>query len=192
MRLAIPPPRSWIIERLGTPRAKRFALLDSTRDAQLNAWLPCLPAEIARCLWPAPLAQGLANYAPFVLDLERCPGFLERWSDAGIDAHWGLLVEAEAGLEQVQRHFMPFTHIRQGGRTQLCRFYDPRVFPRLLNVFSPGQKRSLLPGWVKCLHWTDIDAQARLRLRSLHNHGHGLFSLRLSPYTLEDSHAEDP
>ncbi len=184
-------PRQWMIDHLGPPRGRRFALLDSTRDPLLNGWLLSLPQEVARPLWPAPLAQGLLNYAPFVLDVTLCPDFLLRWTGAGVDAHWGLVVDAEADLIQMQRHFTPFTHLRQGRQLKLCRFYDPRVFARLFSVYSATQKHRLLPAWVKCVHWADVDAQARLRLRRLHNRGPALLGLRPATHTLEDCYATD-
>lgn len=191
MQSAHQAPRPWIVNRLGKARGRRFALLDSTRDALLNRWLLDLPQEVARPLWPAPLAQGLRNYAPFVLDLTPCVDFIERWSGAGVDAHWGLVVDAEADLPQMQRHFTPFTHLRQGRELKLCRFYDPRVFARLFSVYSPSQKQALLPAWVKHVHWADVDAQARLRLRCLHNHGPALLGLRPATHSLEDCYATD-
>jgi hypothetical protein len=184
-------PRQWIVNRLGPPSGRRFALLDSTRDPLLNRWLLELPRDLACPLWPSPLTPGLLSYAPFVLDLSLCADFIQRWSGAGVDAHWGLLVDAEADLPQMQRHFSPFTHLRQGRQLKLCRFYDPRVFAKLFTVYSTRQKHALLPGWVKCVSWTDFDALARLRLRRLHNRGPALLGLRPPTHTLEDCYATD-
>lgn len=52
-----------------------------------------------------------------------------------------------------------WSHIEIGGRSGILRFYDPRVFPTLLNdVLEPAQQQRFLE-WALCWSWLDRDRQ---------------------------------
>ena len=167
--------------------APRYVALDSTRSRDLQRWLRALPPTKCRSLWPYPLGAALADYSPYVVALSDTDGFWDTWFSQGIDQHWGIIIEADASLEQLSRHLQSFTHVRCAGKTLLNRFYDPRVFPAWLSVLDSTQQRGFAISSLRRIWWTEAPRESTSRLRCLTN-TRGRLNLFTAPFTLDDFH----
>ncbi len=103
-----------------------YAIVDTARRDAIHPGLE-RAAEKA-CLYAGELPGVLARAAPWLV---RClPGedFLPWMLRAGWGDSWGIFVAAEAGLEELRKHFRRFLEVESDrGKKLYFRYYDPRV-----------------------------------------------------------------
>lgn len=120
------------------PQRGLFALVDAARDAAVYEAV-MQPGVQAHCLYVEELPDELARSAPYVVDLERSAGFVDRFREAW-GRSWGVLARSSATLEEVRRHFKGLNVVRgPDGQRLLFRYYDPRVLRVYLPTCTPGE-----------------------------------------------------
>jgi hypothetical protein len=120
------------------PQRGLFALLDAARDPEVYEAV-MEPGVEARCLYVEELPDELARAAPYIVDLDRSVGFVQRLREAW-GKSWGILARSSASLDELRRHFKGL-NIVQGpdGQRLLFRYYDPRVLRVYLPPCTPGE-----------------------------------------------------
>lgn len=129
----------------GAP-ARFYALIDLAAAPELVALVDALATRgAAQCLFSGDLDPALRRVSPFIVDLARAPGLVERWHAGGGERPWGVLVETPLPLHLARRHVRRFTQVRlpDGSGPVLMRVWDPRVLGVLLDHLDAEQHRAL-------------------------------------------------
>ncbi len=135
----------------GSGQAGVYAVLDGAMIDGLPARLDASGCEHA-CLFSGDLDPMLEEAAPHMVQLHRDSPFTEAVLGEGWNDHWGILLQAGAGMDfyGVRQHLR--RHLRvldAAGEPMFFRFYDPRVFrmviPQLANksrreFFGPARR----------------------------------------------------
>ncbi len=106
---------------------RTFAVVDGAGTPKLLERLAANGPEHV-CLYRGELEPDLAEAAPWLVALERDDPFVdwlvgERWG-----TNWGLVVQADAELPDLRRHFRRLMMVRlPDGQAVYFRWYDPRV-----------------------------------------------------------------
>lgn len=97
------------------------------------------------CLYRGELAPGLAEVAPYLVEVPRQGAFLD-WLASGWGLDWGVyaLVPEAMELSAVRRHLRKLNLVYgPGGEPMLFRWYDPRVLRTVAPTCSAAQLREL-------------------------------------------------
>lgn len=106
-----------------------YAVLDA-------AGIPSLPETLREeglphcCLFSGKLAPGVAEAAPYLVELERESEFTSRLFGEGWGEAWGIFAtfDGAIGFRDVRRHFRTFLRVRgPKGKVVFFRYYDPRI-----------------------------------------------------------------
>lgn len=113
--------------------AGTFAVLDAAKTVNLPEMLEDSGLD-HRCLFKGAAFEQLGNVAPWIVRLEE-QSKLTRNLFTRSDAAWhlwgrfsGMFIRADAGLDDLWRHFRKFTQLRdEHGQTLYLRFWDKAV-----------------------------------------------------------------
>ncbi len=123
-----------------------FAVLDA-------AGLPNLPALLQEhgrphcCLFSGKLEPGVAECAPYLVDLTRDDAFTALVLTEGWGEAWGVfaVLPKEIGFRDVRKHFRSFLRVRgPEGKPVFFRYYDPRVFQLYLPTCTAEELDTVL------------------------------------------------
>jgi hypothetical protein len=111
-----------------------FALLDAARSERIQVLLREAVDE-HRSLYEGLTAETMANVAPYLVELRKDSGLLERLVREGWGDAWGVFVVSKRSLRDLRAHFRRLLMAKRepDDDTVYFRFYDPRV----LRVFVP-------------------------------------------------------
>lgn len=122
-----------------------FAVLDPARDPRIYPAIQAYAPD-AQCLFRGPLDPQLVQVSPHVMPVVPGNPLAKWWRSEGRGQAWGILVEADAELDDVRHHLRTLTRVTLPGRqTALFRFWDPRVLrawlphcdgPQLVRAFG--------------------------------------------------------
>lgn len=104
-----------------------YALVDTAQDPRLHGLVA--QSEDRCCLFSGRLTPRFAAAAPWLVRIDAREPLVRIWQAHGRGRNWGVLCEAEIGLEALRRHFRRFLQADlPDGTVAQFRFYDPRVF----------------------------------------------------------------
>ena len=105
-----------------------YAILDTARDDRIYPRLHDSSLE-ARCLYEGPIAQPVAETAPYLVPLRPWTPFTESLLEEGWGRSWGIFLSSSALAHDLRRHFRRFLMVAdENGKQLYFRYYDPRVF----------------------------------------------------------------
>lgn len=139
-----------------------YAILDAARDDVIYPKLAESEIE-GVCLFHGSKAEELAEVAPYLVHLRKDDPFTEWVLNSGWGKSWGIFVQSEASLNDLQRHFRSFlTVYDEEGKPLYFRFYDPRVLRVYLPTCNAGEIKAVF-GPVGTYLLEDEDASILLR-----------------------------
>ena len=97
-------------------------------------------------LYDGERGRAFDDVAPYLVQLDRTSGLLERLVHEGWGGSWGIFLTGKAGFEATRRHLRQFLMVEAEGQANrlFFRFYDPRVLHTFAEVITPEQRRDLL------------------------------------------------
>ncbi|MEM7260867.1 MAG: DUF4123 domain-containing protein [Planctomycetota bacterium] len=143
-------------ERVADLRRELFGLDPVARTvyAVLDAaGIPGLPDLLREhglphcCLFSGKLEPGVAEAAPYLVELERESAFTELVFGDGWSEAWGLFAtfDGSIGFRDVRRHFRTFLRVRgPKGKVVFFRYYDPRVLRLYVPTCESNELESIL------------------------------------------------
>jgi hypothetical protein len=139
-----------------------FAVLDGASVPDLLAQLhEHQPDHV--CLYRGELEPGLAEAAPYLIQLKPNFEFSNWLIENGQGKHWGIFAQSYADLRTLRRHFRSFLTVHdERGRPLLFRYYDPRVMRKYLPTCN-AKELALVFGSVESYLVEDEDAVSMLR-----------------------------
>ena len=129
---------------LAQHRAPMFALLDAARDEQV---LPTILRSglTHRSLYEGWQGDGLADVAPYLVEVPAGDAFLDTVLGAGWGDSWGTFLFSTEDFFSLRRHLRRFLKVRsEEGQRLLFRFYDPRVLRSYLPTCSPEELEAFM------------------------------------------------
>jgi hypothetical protein len=136
-------------------RGRLFAIVDATDTPSVPVRAEAMGDGRAISLYRGRAEEDLASIAPYLfqLDWETLEWITgELWAEP-----WGILVLADATLEQLRTHFRKFLVVTgPEGESWYFRFYDPRVLERFLPTCSDEQAEEFV-GPVLAYGVTDME-----------------------------------
>ena len=124
------------VESDDVPR-RAYALLDAARNEEIY---PAILGSDCNwlCLYRGNAALGMAEVAPYLVELSRYSLFTRWLLENASGESWGIFLNAPVPIELLQNHFRRFILVQlPDGRTVYFRFYDPRV----LRLYLPTCNR---------------------------------------------------
>ncbi len=116
-----------------------FAVVDAARDPSVVNLLRNTEEPVL-CLYDGRSAVELANFAPYLVTLQKGSALLRQLVSKGWGKAWGIYVISQADAEGLKRHFRKFLMVQTEERKTLYfRFYDPRVLKAFLPTCSAEQ-----------------------------------------------------
>lgn len=117
-----------------------YALVDAAQDARLHGLIA--QCDTRCCLFSGRLSPRFAAAAPWLVRIDPREPLVQIWQAHGRGRNWGVLCEAEGGLEPLRRHFRRFLQAAlPDGTVAQFRFYDPRVFLAYLRGAQAEERR---------------------------------------------------
>lgn len=126
-----------------------FAVLDGGRNPIIHKLAKQFEGEML-CLYKGNLPPDTAEIAPYLLRLTYGSRGMQRILERMWGNQWGILLQAQAGIEEIRDHFRRFVLVRdQNWRKYYLRFYDPHILrpflkscnvQELKNFFGPIQR----------------------------------------------------
>ena len=122
-----------------------FAIIDGARDPRLEALVRSCAEHI--CLFKGDLDPSLSQAAPWLVKIDEREPLLATWQQHGKGQNWGLMVQTDKNLSQLQRFFRYFLQAKlPDGMLALFRFYDPRVFNTFIRAAEPDERAPWFDG----------------------------------------------
>jgi hypothetical protein len=138
-----------ILERHPMPL---FAVLDAARNEEV---LPTLRREARtyRSLYEGWQGDGLAEVAPYLVELAPDVPLLETLTETAWGDSWGVYLFSDASFADLRRHLRRSLKVRtEDGRSLLFRWYDPRVLRAYLPTCDADEARAFFGpvAWAAC------------------------------------------
>lgn len=134
-----------------TADARLYALVDLAAAPTLVPMIEHLARSgAARCLFEGRLPDALRRASPHIVDCARAPDLMARWRSEGAGQPWGVLMETPMPMHEARRHVRRFLQVKlpDGSGPVLCRFWDPRVLPVLIEHADEEWRARLFRGTV--------------------------------------------
>ncbi len=113
--------------------AEVYAILDGARNERIYPGVT-ESGEPYCCLYRGELEPGLAEAAPYLVQLQRDAAFTSWLITQGWGDSWGIFLKSASTLSELRRHFRRFLMVYDSDRKPLYfRYYDPRV----MRVYLP-------------------------------------------------------
>lgn len=144
--------RERVRQRLaGESLAGLYAVLDGAASDEVVEALYASPTAAFALVWPEDPPADLFAACPFLLDCASDPAMLD-WLLARWGRSLGIFLRSDESLDALARRLRLLVEVEAPtGETWICRFYDPAVLPRLLEVFTPAQQAEFLEGIAEIL-----------------------------------------
>lgn len=128
-----------VIERLRAESDGLYAVVDAARDDQVLAALS-RSGEKFLSLYEGWQGDGLAEVAPYLVELPRESGFTETLVTEGWGNAWGSFLVTTEDFFSLRRHLRRFLKvIGDDEKRLLFRYYDPRVLRAWLPTCTPDE-----------------------------------------------------
>ncbi|MDY6993387.1 MAG: DUF4123 domain-containing protein, partial [Pseudomonadota bacterium] len=118
-----------------------LAIIDASRDRRI---LPLLTHSGAYycSLFEGNRAQGLAAWAPYLVQLPKSSALLESLVNEGWGQHWGVYLTSLAPFETVLTHVRQWLWVQtEAGQKLFFRFYDPRTLRVFLLTLTVSEQQ---------------------------------------------------
>lgn len=131
-------------ERLGQVSGSLYAVIDAARDPR-SLVLVRESVEHYQSLYEGLEAEGLADVAPYLVQLSEPSGLVRRLLDEGWGRRWCIFLDCPQPFREVRRHLRRFLMVEEEDtRKKLYfRFYDPVVLRTVLPTFTRFQQDEL-------------------------------------------------
>jgi hypothetical protein len=139
-----------------------WAIVDGARDRYIYWYLRNSHLNHS-CLYSGPLAPGLAEVAPYLIQLYADDRLTKRLIEEGWGKSWGVFLKFDASMNILRRHLRTLLRVRDTtGRDLIFRYYDPRVLRIYLPTCTTEELRTVF-GPIECF-WTEgEDPETMLR-----------------------------
>ena len=168
-----PPPPIWesnsaatlnaatLAHACGQDRVALYGLIDAAVDPTLYARLLQEPktSEVT-CLFDGDPKRQYGAVAPWLLTITTESHLVYDWLSWGWRRNWGIWLAARQPIARVKTHLKKFLFIaRPDGRTYF-RYYDPRVLPQAMQLFTDAQRAEFfgLEGSVHIQSWFTVSS----------------------------------
>ncbi len=135
-----------------------YALVDASRHPRFSDELKKHGIR-AHCLFSGVLEARLGRYAPYCAEFPLDGALAAFWfnhAGQGWRNNWGWLFQSHAHLDELKHHFKKFTLVTlPDGNEVFWRFYDPRVFCRVIPQLNHGQHQEFLGSLVNRICCTE-------------------------------------
>lgn len=131
----------------GAPQgAKTYALMDCALDSTIYPTIQGSGCPM-KCLYAEAWQSGLADIAPYLVELAPNAPFYTTLLSWDWYANWGCFVQSNADLDRLVSHLQTLTTAQvPGGQHAFFRFYDPRVLRPFLAVAAPDDLKAVFDG----------------------------------------------
>lgn len=141
-----------------------FAVIDAAQDDRLYGLIS--QSADRCCLFSGRLSPRFAAAAPYLARIDEREPLIRIWRTHGRGRNWGLICEADGGLERLRRHFRRFLQAElPDGTVAQFRFYDPRVFLGYLFGATAAERSAWFDGVRQFVVEGGDGAEHSLRLR---------------------------
>ncbi|MEZ4405860.1 MAG: DUF4123 domain-containing protein [Polyangiales bacterium] len=131
-----------VVERLRAEGEGLYAVLDAARDDHVLAAIS-RSGERFRSLYEGWQGDGLADVAPYLVELPSGSAFVDRLVREGWGESWGIFLVTPEDFFSVRRHLRRFLRVvDHDGKRLLFRYYDPRVMRAWLPTCTPDETRA--------------------------------------------------
>lgn len=111
--------------------------------------------------------EKLLDQAPLLMRLDltvwQHRAWLEELIEHGASEARLMVVVSSMRFEELSHALQALLQVRWGDRSGLLRFYDPRIFPLLLNTILTHEQRAEFLQVASCWGWLDRDGQPQWR-----------------------------
>lgn len=147
---------------LESATAPLFAVLDAARSERILE-LARESVETYRSLYEGVKAEGLAEVAPYLVELPRGSRLLARLVREGWGKRWGIYFACPRPFKEVRTHLRRFLRVEsEEDRAPLYfRYYDPATLRVFLAGCTPRQKVELF-GEIECFWAEERDGAVTL------------------------------
>jgi hypothetical protein len=116
-----------------------FCLVDAAVDPAIPALLNTAP-ERRQSLYDGQSASTLAQWAPYLIQLDPATPFTRALLTQGWGKGWASYLISTAPFEELRHHFRRFLMVQvENGEEVYFRFYDPRVMRDFLPAANPEE-----------------------------------------------------
>lgn len=126
---------------------KFYAVIDGSNTPGLLGHLQTYPMEYS-CLYNEPLQEDLREFSPYLveLSLSQNDNFKQWLNSLGKSSHWGICFFSKAEFLELRRHLRKYTYAKIPNQEKpvMFRYYDPRVFWRVVEILDNYQLNQLL------------------------------------------------
>lgn len=126
---------------------KFYAVIDGSNAPGLLAHLQNYPKEYS-CLYNEPIQEDLREFSPYLIELSlKHNDYFKQWLNSlGHSSYWGICFFSKAEFLELRRHLRKYTYakIPNQDKPVMFRYYDPRVFWRIVEVLDNYQLNQLL------------------------------------------------
>jgi hypothetical protein len=141
-----------------------WSILDGARDRRV--WNTLHVSSMRHtCLYRGPMAGGLEQVAPHLVQLDYRQRDSEDLIRAAWGNSWGIFFRCQSTLDVLRRHFWQFLSVQDAsGCPLLFRYYDPRVLRVYLPTCRSNELRTVF-GPVDCFCVEDEDPNGAIEFR---------------------------
>lgn len=122
-----------------------YAVIDAARSARALELVE-ESVDTYASLYDGERGRAFDDVAPYLVQLDRDSGLLERLVHEGWGEAWGIYLTSRASFETVRRHLRQFLMVEAEGEPHrlFFRFYDPRVLRAFAEMITPEQHRDFM------------------------------------------------
>lgn len=117
-----------------------YGIVDSAADPMLYTRLKQEP-EISQitCLFDGHAALSYAAVAPYLMTINLESPLTRDWLAWGWRLHWGVWLSSCQPIDRIKMHLKKFLFVKKPGGRSYFRYYDPRVLPQAMKIFTDHQ-----------------------------------------------------
>ena len=127
---------------------KIYAVIDGSHAKDLLTRLSDYPLRYS-CLYNVPIQEDLRAFSPYLVELsEASEDPFKKWlktlGEGG--APWGLYLFSKSDFQKLRQHLRKYTYakIPTEEKPVMFRYYDPRVFWKVIDILEDSQLYKLL------------------------------------------------
>ena len=118
-----------------------YAVVDAARTDRLLVLIR-ESVEQYRSLYEGVEGEAMAHVAPFLVELQRGSGLLQRLVREGWEGRWASFIETSLSFKELRRHLRRFLLVADADtrKKMYFRFYDPVVLRTFIPTCTPKQR----------------------------------------------------
>jgi hypothetical protein len=154
-REALAARREAALEKLQSLEGPLFAVVDSARDDRILI-LVRESVERYQSLYEGVEGEALGHVAPYLVELPKGSGLLQRLVREGWESRWMSFIEADLSFKEMRRHLRRFLMVADADtrKKMYFRFYDPVVLRTFLPTTTVKQQAEFF-GDIKAFYVED-------------------------------------